>query len=513
MKFHLKDYPEYRRAVADLSVRQLLKLVACPQVRAEDRAFEQGFQTIFLHETTKERAKAFLEHYNRGAEHAALTCTDTECGAGDMLEGCTRFPSMQALGLCGSKELAYQVGRVTAQESREAGYCWSLAPCVDIRLRDESPAVSTQAAGPDAQTVIDIAGSYMKGLQDGGVAATIKHFPGDGATEYDPHLTTAVNPLTAEQWRASYGLVYKTLIDEGAMCVMPGHVALPCLDEPDAELGLCPPATLSKRLMTDLLRGELGFDGIICSDALTMSGFSGFMNYYKACATFLNCGGDVLLFVRTDERYYEKMEQLVESGFLPLDVLRDRACRVMSFTRQVREELKAAPPLAVPAEALSRQVVRGSIRVARDRARLIPFAADENTRLLVVDFSNVYTGAHDAEAFYKALRARGYQAEFRTDPGAEWLAEAAESGRHDLILCTVCNGVSYGTNVLRLHGARARNMMEGWTRLGTPVIFLALWHDGFANQFAAVADTVVNTCGVADSTWDELLDRVFQKKI
>lgn len=505
MKFRLMEYGDLLETVEKMTVPELLKTVSCPQTTADNLEFDTRYPLVFVHGTTREKAKAFRQ--SRAAD--TLICTDTECGAGMMLAGCTEFPSMGALGVAGDKQAAYQVGRLTARDCVEAGWRWSLSPCVDIRLNGKSPAVSIRSAGADADTVIDIAGGYMQGLQDGGVVVTLKHFPGDGACDYDQHLTTAENPLSREAWQESYGKVYRALIDRGAMCVMPGHISLPSMDEPDPVMGLCPPATLSYNLMTKLLKQELGFEGIICSDALTMGGFCGFMNYYKACATFLKNGGDILLFVRTSDAFFREMTDLVEQDYLPLAVLKNRAYRVLCFRRQALQ-MEIAQDALPDGAVLSRQVVAGGITVERDRFGVLPFAADKNTRILLADVSNNYANTSCTKVFFETLKEKGYRVELAENPGPSRLRHAAEDGEYDLILCSVTNGFSYGTNVLRLHGRLARNMMEGWTKLGTPVVFVCFYDDTFHHQFAAPADTVVCTRGVAEATYDELCKRIFK---
>lgn len=509
MKFKLLQYPELKRQTEEMTIRQLLKTVICPQHHAEDPAPEKGYLSLFLHETTKENVRRFIDVCHEDGKPDAIICSDTECGAGEMIEGCVRFSSMAALGRIGDDALAYQVGLATAKDCLNAGYRWSLSPCVDILLNHESPMVSTRAAGEDADTVIRIAGAYMRGMQDGGLVATIKHFPGDGKTQYDQHITTAVNPLSKEDWMASYGKVYRTLIEQGAMSVMPGHIALPCFDVPDEEIGLCPPATLSYNLMTKLLKEELGFEGIVCSDAVTMSGFSGFLNYYKACATFLKNGGDILLFARTDETFYTRMENLTETGFLPLDVLRNRAYRVLCFAKQIHEEFRPKTVFSGDIQELSDLVVEKSAAAVRDRVKLLPVKDGKNKKILFTDLSNVYDGSADSECFFEFLADRAYQVERIRDAGSEKMAELAESGAYDLILCTVDNGFSFGTNVLRLHGLTARNMMNGWTRLGTPVVFICFRHPFFHEQFAVSADTVINTYGVANATFSVVERLIF----
>lgn len=193
MKFVLKVYEDIRQQVEMLSVKQLLKAIACPQASADDLGFEKDYAGVYIHPATKTQINAFVENCNDGMSPTTLICSDTECGAGNMIVGCTKFSTMMGLGIVGDPEIAYKVGRVAAKECIDAGYRWSLSPCVDILIEDESPMASTRCAGENADTVIKIAGAYMRGLQDGGVAATIKHFPGDGATVYDQHLTTLMN--------------------------------------------------------------------------------------------------------------------------------------------------------------------------------------------------------------------------------------------------------------------------------------------------------------------------------
>ena len=512
MKFAIKLDTHLRAEVDRMSVKELLQVVNCPQHSADNLDLKKGYRSVYLHYTTPEQAMRFIRNYTDDHPEKLHVCADTEFGAGNQLEGKTRFPSMYAMGIADDEELAYAAGRIAAKELRECGYRWTLSPCVDILCNDESPMASNRSAGHDADTVIRICGANMRGLHDGGVVATLKHFPGDGASFYDQHISTSTNPMPWQQWRSSYGRVYEELIEQGAMTVMPGHIALPCYDDVDPVMGLCPPATLSKKLMVDLLRGELGFEGLVCSDAVTMSGFSGFMNYYKACATFLLNGGDLLLFGRTDDMYMEKMTGLVESGFLPVKVLQDRAWRVLSFFKQVDTELKPIDNKVYDAADVVEKMVRKSCRVVRDRFNLLPFPLQERTKILMVDLSNNYLHRTDAEVFLQDLRATGLHVDTVEDPGSVKMAQLAESGVYDLIICTNTNGFSFGTNVLKLHGMPARTMMDGWTKLGTPVVFVVFQHPYFHEYFPAMADTVINTNGVADVTNRVVMDLLFYRK-
>ena len=110
-------------------------------------------------------------------------------------------------------------------------------------------------------------------------------------------------------WNKTFKKVYKELINEGVKAIMPGHISIPSIDKIDPLTNNYPPASLSKYLLTDILKNELGFEGIIISDAVNMSGFCGYMNYYKACARFLMSGGDCLLFAHPNEEFYDQMTE------------------------------------------------------------------------------------------------------------------------------------------------------------------------------------------------------------
>lgn len=199
----------------------------------------------------------------------------------------------------------------------------------------------------------------------------------------------------------------------------------------------------------------------------------------------------------------------MESRFLPLYVLQNRAWRVLSFFKQMDSELHPVDDKIYDAEKTAEQIVRKSVQVVRDRFGLLPFHRRSDSRILMVDLSNNYMNRTDAEDFLRDLRQPGLQVETIEAPSATKMAQLAESGAYDLILCTNTNGFSFGTNVLKLHGLPARAMMGGWTKLGTPVVFVVFQHPFFHTYFPAVADTVINTYGVAQATNRVVIDKIF----
>jgi len=424
---------------------------------------------------------------------------------------------MMALGQTDSQELAYEVGAIAAKEAGEIGYNWTFSPVADLAFNPDSPVVSMRSAGMQPEHAVKIVSAYMHGLQDHGMMATIKHFPGDGYGSYDQHLTTPINPLSKDEWRAGPGKVFLELIHDGAMSIMPGHIALPAFDDIDKATGMYPPATISRRLLKDLLRGELGFEGLIVTDAVEMGGLVGYINYFDACALALENGCDVLLFPRMDEFFYMEMERRLESGMLSIDTLKERACRIVSLKIQmgllINEEQSVDVPDKIRNLETAQEVVAQSITVVRDRQGLVPFPITMQTRVLLVVIMNNYE--RYTELYDKMKQEIGKYTEQVTlmiDPGPDKLYNAMCEQAYDLVICSIGSMLSYGLNVVRLHDEIARNMMGGWTKLGTPVIFVSHFHPFVHKEYEASIDTIVNTYGDIPCTAEYLVDGLFGRR-
>lgn len=506
MKYKIKHYADIKERVTQMSEEELLKAVCCPDLvagRNQENRIEAPL--VFLHPQSGEIMAKTVKLLKDKFGDELIISGDLECGSGSVISGQKTYPSFMALGEANDEGLAYNVGRAGGKAAYEAGFRWSLAPCADIVLNHNTPITSVRAAGSDVDRIVKICGAYMRGQQDSGIASTIKHFPGDGLSVYDQHLTTPENPLGIEEWRSTYGKIYKEMIDDGAMSIMPGHISFPAYDDPYPENGLYPPASISYKLMTKLLKEELGFEGVIISDAVTMSGFCGFVNIYKACAMFLKNGGDVLLFQKYDESFIREMKKYLESGFLPIEILRERAYRVLCFMRELSEK-KPVGGNVVSEETLCREVVEKSVKIVRDRGKILPFKIKDDKKILHV---SIMQNKDVSDKFDKRLNACGYNTEYVFDCGPDWLCNAAQSGEYALIICSCSNAPSYGTNVVHTHGTVARNMMRGWTKFDTPVVFAAFYHPYFHLEFEAVADTVINTYGVCDETYAAVIKKLF----
>lgn len=223
--------------------------------------------------------------------------TDLE-GSTTTPAGATPSPVPLALAASGDPALTRQATEAMALEARQFGLRWSYTPCVDLNLAFRSTIVGCRSYGSDLQTVLDHTVATTKGLQAAGVAACAKHWPGEGVDQRDQHLATTVNTMSFAEWDETYGKLYRAQIEAGVLSVMPAHIALPSYMEdiegitgPDAYL----PASINRHLNENLLRGRLGFNGLLVSDATAMAGITGLRERSDLVVDVLNAGCDVIL--------------------------------------------------------------------------------------------------------------------------------------------------------------------------------------------------------------------------
>ena len=509
MKYSIKVNQAICDSVSQLTDDTLLAYVTCPNYHAEDMTKIYDSYMMFVHPNTLEKSKRAIEIIRSKIQHPILVASDMEAGPGTAIFGATTFPSMRAVAETKRPQLAYEMGKIAALEAREIGYNWTFAPCVDILGNHFSPITSIRSAGEEVNDVICYTTQYMKGLQDNGLIATAKHFPGDGYSTFDQHLTTAINPLSKEKWDQSFRLVYQNIIEEGVRAIMPGHIALPCYDELDLETGLFPPATLSSFLLTNLLKKDLGFEGLIISDATEMSGFCGYMNFYDACAQFLMSGGDVLLFAHPDQEFITEMKKRMQTGQLTKEVLMDRVCRIIAFCNDYFSKTYPLHCNSVLHQQVADEVVEQSVQIYRDRHHILPIQMNYPRIAHIVIAQQIQMQI--VQEFTRGLKQYANVSEF-IDPGCGKIKALAKSSEYDYIVVTIGCTQWYGTNQITLSGTIARNMMNGWTKYQTPVIFVDFGNPYIHEEYDPLIDTLIYTYGYAAHTIKCVLRQIFQDK-
>lgn len=364
-----------------------------------------------------------------------LIAANFEKGAeGGVMEG-TCIGSPMAIAATDDVNLAEQLGRVCAQEGRPAGFNWAFAPIIDIDDNYHNPITNIRTFGSDPKRVRDMGRAYVKGVQSGGMAASIKHFPGDGQDERDQHLVTSVNDMDCDTWDATYGQAYKASIDAGALTVMVGHIMQPAYSRklnPQLKDEEMMPASLAPELMQGLLREELGFNGLIVTDATAMGGFAIPMARSKAVPASIAAGADMFLFAKDMQEDFGYMMQGIKDGTITSQRLEEALIRILALKAALKLHKQELPTLegalaaAGKNQAVAQDCADRSITLVKEEKGVLPLSVQKHKRLLFIpieaDDSNAMFTMTDAakEEFKQMLIAEGFEVtEFEPSLGME----------------------------------------------------------------------------------------------
>ncbi len=228
----------------------------------------EGKKAVVHNENSYERLKELIARYQNAAKYPLLMAMDAEWGLAMRIENTPQYPYAITLGaIQNNNELIFEVGQRIGLDCREAGIHWNLAPVVDINSNPENPVIGYRSFGDDKEQVCARAEAYLKGMGSTGTLNSIKHFPGHGDTATDSHLGLPVINKSLEELKDNELYPFYKLIEKEVDSVMVGHLSLPQLDAKE-------PSTTSSKIITGLLRNEMGFEGVIISDALNMHAVS-----------------------------------------------------------------------------------------------------------------------------------------------------------------------------------------------------------------------------------------------
>ena len=252
-----------------------------------------------------------------------LITFDGEWGLAMRLRGTPSFPRNRVLGCIRDNGLLYEYGREVARQCREIGVQVNFAPVADVNINPDNPVINTRSFGEDPVEVARKVVAYSRGLESGRILSVSKHFPGHGDTDVDSHKALPVLPFTRERLDSVELYPFRRAIRAGLGGIMVGHLEVPAW-EPQAGL----PSSLSRRIVTDLLKEELGFKGLVFTDALAMRGVSG---QGHLCLQALKAGDDLLLVPRNLEGELEAVRAAVRSGELPEAEINRRCRKVLMY--------------------------------------------------------------------------------------------------------------------------------------------------------------------------------------
>ncbi|MDY4100846.1 MAG: glycoside hydrolase family 3 N-terminal domain-containing protein [Lachnospiraceae bacterium] len=326
-----------------------------------------------------------------------LIAANTEAGGDGMCAEGTTFGKPMAVAATNDTENAYRMGYVACKEGAAVGLNWSFAPIVDIDKEFHNPITNVRTFGSDVKRVRDMASAYLRGAKENQVAVTIKHFPGDGVDERDQHILTSVNSLTCEEWDESYGYVYQSLIDEGAQAVMVGHIAMPEYvrrinpEATDRERYL--PASVSKELLSGLLRGKLGFNGVISTDSSCMVGYTTAMKRADAVVNSIANGCDIILFNKDLDEDISFIKQGLADGRISAERLDDAITRILALKASLKLHEKQKNGTLIPNlqnlsvigceqhKQWAKGVADASVTLVKDTQNLLPISPEKYKRV------------------------------------------------------------------------------------------------------------------------------------
>lgn len=449
----------------DEKIGQLLHPFVHPEKGTEE--LERRFGNVqpggvFVFPGTMEEIRRCVEWLQNRSAVPVVIASDLENGAGRMVKDATTFPDLMSLAATNDETLASAMGRAAALEGRACGIHWSFGPVVDINANPLNPITNTRSLGDDPDRVSRLSRRIIRGMQENGLAACAKHFPGDGFDFRDQHVCTTINPLPMEAWRQWSGRMFSHAIDADVWSVMVGHIALPAYDPGDGKsLRSAPPATLSRKLTTGLLRGELGFDGLIITDALGMGGILTRAPREMLLLGALKAGCDMLLFVDL-KGDFEILKNAARAGRLTEERIDESVRRVLELKRRLGLQREAGPG-ALPEEtrdqfrAASRRIAERAVTIVEDRFNVIPLDLSAGKHVLSIHLRG--DPAHNVDAIDDRLRGRGLEVIRVTekDPSPLWndlLMQAV-----DAILVHYVYGPSWMTNRIRPGGNALRELV------------------------------------------------------
>ena len=364
-----------------------------------------------------------------------LVAANLENGGVDIHQDGTAFGSQMLVAASGDPQNAYRLGMVSGAEGRALGVNWTFSPVGDICLNFRNPITNVRAFGDDALQVAQLSCECIRGIQEQGMAACLKHFPGDGVDDRDQHLLPAVNTLSVEAWERTYGQVYRMAIQQGVQSIMAAHILLPAYQQalnPQLQKADMLPASLSPELLQGLLRQKLGFNGLIVSDATVMAGFTMAMKREEAVPAAIQAGCDMFLFNLGIQSDYCHMLRGLKRGLLTRERLTEAAGRVLALKASLQLTTQAPVLLSENTRKRHRQwareTARAGITLVKDTQKLLPLDTAKHRRLLVyvVGCENPLSPSMQADRACAALGAllekRGFAVKRFTGEGWDFAA-------------------------------------------------------------------------------------------
>jgi beta-N-acetylhexosaminidase len=438
------------------------------------------------------KVAAFLNRVQRIARVPLIVGGDFERGASMRLEGTTVFPHAMAFGAANDPALTRYEGEITAKEARAVGVHWVYYPVADVNNNPDNPIINIRSFGENPQDVARHVAAFIQGAHSDRrnfVLTTAKHFPGHGDTSIDTHVNLATIPADRQRLAALELVPFQSAIAAGVDSVMTAHVAVPALAPPDV------PATLSPAILTDLLRNQLGFKGLVITDALEMGGIAAGFSSGEACVRALEAGADTLLMPSDPEAGIRAVVAAVESGRLKRSRIQESVAKILGAKEKVGLDRKRFVDLEALGDILdspesnekAQEVADRAVTMVRNSPGLLPIAGPEQTCFVVLSSGRF---ASDGQVFTREVRKRSAKATVVTlDPSMPLQQVDDVVGKLpacDRFVVAAFAVVAAGSGSVAL-GGELPHAIEAIAGRGKPVALVALGNPYLLRSFPQVA--------------------------
>jgi beta-N-acetylhexosaminidase len=433
----------------------------------------------------------FLNRMQRLTRVPLMVGGDFERGASMRVNGTTVFPHAMAFGATGEPAYARYEGEVTAREARALGVQWVYYPVADVNNNPDNPIINIRSFGENPQQVSGYVKAFIEGAhadKRNYVLATAKHFPGHGDTAVDTHLNLATIIADRAHLESTELVPFRAAIAAGVDSIMTAHIAVPALAPPEL------PATLSPAILTDLLRHELGFNGLVVTDALEMGGIASGFSSGEAAVRALQAGADTLLMPADTDAAIKAVVAAVEDGRLTRQRIRDSVVKILAAKEKVGLDRKRLVDMegisdvvnSPEANEKAQEIAEHAVTLVRNGGHMIPLAAPDRTCFVVLGEGRYSTGG---QVFAQEVRKRLRSGTVVTLDSSMSLADVDA----DLAKLSTCESyaVAAFASVAAYRGSAGLagelpHVVESLTASGKPVAMIAMGNPYLLRSFPNV---------------------------
>ncbi|MBA3925908.1 glycoside hydrolase family 3 protein [Listeria rustica] len=500
----------------------------------EVTAFKAG--GVMLRPLKERDVRKVSAYLKENSEIAPFLAANLETGSNGLIEENTNIGHEMLIAATGDVDNAYQFGKFCMGEARVAGGNMAFAPIIDINFNWENPITNMRSFGDDPDLVSQMGQAYVKGAQEVGGAVTIKHFPGDGVDGRDHHVVKSVNSLAFPDWMTSFGKVYQENIENGATGVMVGHISLPSYfnDRKDATLKDIP-GSLNPVLIQDLLRGELGFNGLVMTDASLMAGFGSQGKRQDLLPRAIAAGNDMFLFTKNMAEDYQFMLAGYHEGVITPERLNEALQRILGLKARLQGYHEIAQEPSVPSNAFAKKVADEGVTLVKDTQNLLPLNPQKQLKIGIISLGNeldvfdiLEQGASGVmklalkfqkrkqkshEAFAELLGARGYQVSFIDHSQIKMMMDSVKesiaefTSKYDVIIYFVKKDTMSNQTNLRVEFKSLAGFDAPWFIHEIPTMLISVANPYHEYDFPDVM-TIINGYSPTAEVLEAIVDKI-----